>query len=128
MTFYDPVARVGGMAHCMLPLSRMEPEKARKNPSMFTDTGISALLQELMNLGAQRRRIVAKAAGAAAPLGPDTMFKIGERNYLVLRKVLWKNDILLAAEDVGGSHPRTLSLYMDTGRTTVKTAGNEQEL
>lgn len=128
VTLYDPVARVGGMAHCMLPLSRMEPEKAKKNPSMFTDTGVSALLQALMDLGAQRRRIIAKAAGGAAPLGPDSMFKIGERNYLVLRKVLWKNDILLAAEDVGGTHPRTLSLYMDTGRTTIKTAGSEVEL
>ncbi len=128
LTLYDPEARVGGLAHCMLPLSRAEPEKAKRNPAMFTDTGISGLLQSLLDLGATRRRIVAKVAGAAAPLGPDTMFKIGERNYFVLRKVLWKNEILIASEDVGGSHPRTLALYMDTGMTTIRTGNVEREL
>ena len=128
VTMYDPTARVGGMAHCMLPLSRMEPEKAKRNPGMFTDTGISLLLQALMDLGANRRRIVACVAGAAAPLGPDTMFKIGERNYFVLRKLLWKNEILIASEDVGGSHPRTLALYMNTGKTTVRTGNVEREM
>ena len=55
-------------------------------------------------------------------------FRIGERNMTMLRKVLWKNDLLLASEDAGGTDPRTMSLYISSGKTTVRTAGEEAEL
>lgn len=128
LALYDPVVRVGGMIHCMLPLSRIDPEKARANPYMFTDTGVPALIRAVLELGADRRRLVAKVAGAAAPLQDNGVFNIGERNYVVLRKVLWKNDILIAAEEVGGTKARTLYLFIDTGRTTIKSGGQEVEL
>lgn len=128
LALYDPEARVGGMIHCMLPLSRIDPEKAKKNPCMFTDTGVPKLLQAVLEMGATRRRLVAKVAGAAAPLNDNSVFKIGERNYVVLRKVLWKNDILIASEQVGGTVARTLFLHLDTGRTVVKSGGKETEL
>jgi chemotaxis protein CheD len=128
LTLYDPEIRVGGMIHCMLPLSRIDPEKAKKTPCMFTDTGVPKLLEALMKMGATRRRIIAKVAGAAAPLNDNSVFKIGERNYVVLRKVLWKNDILIASEQVGGTIARTLYLHLDTGRTLVKSGGKETEL
>ena len=32
LTLYDPIAGVGGMIHCMLPLSKIDPEKARIKP------------------------------------------------------------------------------------------------
>jgi chemotaxis protein CheD len=128
LSLYDPVAAVGGLVHCMLPLSRIDREKAARNPYMFTDTGATALIQSLLDAGGSRRRLIAKVAGGAAPLDDRGMFKIGERNYVVLRKVLWKNDILIAAESVGGTAPRTMYLYMDGGRTTVKSGGREEEL
>jgi chemotaxis protein CheD len=46
----------------------------------------------------------------------------------VLRKVLWKNDILVAGEDVGGNAPRTMYLHMDSGRTILKVSGEEKEI
>lgn len=128
LALYDPVARVGGMVHCMLPLSKLDEDKARTNPWMFTDTGVMGLLQAVFDLGAERKRLVAKIAGAALLLDEKKFFKIGERNYTVLRKVLWKNDILIAAEAVGGSVGRTLSLHMATGQTFIKSCGKEELL
>jgi chemotaxis protein CheD len=128
VSLYDPAARVGGMIHCMLPLSKIDPVKAQANPSMFTDVGVPNLIQAVFDLGADRRRIVAKVAGAASLLDDKGLFKIGERNHTVLRKVLWKNNIMVAAEDVGGSASRTMHLYMESGRTTIKSGGNEVEL
>lgn len=128
LSLYDPAAEVGGLIHCMLPLSKIDREKAKANPQMFVDTGVPDLLQNMFNLGAQRKRIIAKVAGCAQLLDEKKLFRIGERNYTVLRKVLWKNDILIAAEDIGGSIPRTMFLYMETGVTILKIRGQEVEL
>lgn len=128
VALYDPDAAVGGMIHCMLPLSRLDPEKAKKNPHMFTDTGVPSLIQSLLDRGGTRKRMIAKVAGAASPLNDNGMFKIGERNYTVLRKVLWKNEILIAAEDVGGTIARTMTLNILNGKTTIRSGGQEREL
>lgn len=128
LTLYDPVARVGGMIHCMLPMSKIDPVKAKTQPHMFTDTGVSLLLQSVFDLGAERRRLVAKVAGAASMLDEKGFFKIGERNYAVLRKVLWKNEILIAAEDVGGTMARTMHLNMGSGETLISSMGKETVL
>jgi len=97
-------------------------------PPMFVDTGVPALLQTLFDMCAERRLLVAKVAGCAQLLDEKKLFRIGERNHTVLRKILWKNDILIAAEDVGGAAPRTMSLHMDTGMTVLKIRGREVEL
>lgn len=128
LTLFDPEAQVGGMIHAMLPLSRIDPAKAGRNPQMFVDTGVPALLQALFDMGAQRKSLVAKVAGASCIMDADGVFDIGGRNHTVLRKILWKNNILLAAEDVGGSLPRTLFLHMDTGRTVLRKAGGDTEI
>jgi len=128
VSVYDPVAGVGGMVHCMLPLSKIDAQKAKDKPYMFTDTGVSALLQQVFELGATRQNLIVKVAGAASLLDQKGFFKIGERNYTVLRKVLWKNNLLIEAEDVKGSKSRTLTLYMNTGVTTIKSGGEEVEL
>ncbi|MHC4662724.1 MAG: chemotaxis protein CheD [Planctomycetota bacterium] len=128
LSLYDPVACVGGLIHCMLPLSKVDPEKARTRPCMFTDTGVSLLLQAIFNLGAKRNRLVAKLAGASTLLDEKGLFQIGKRNYAIMRKVLWKNNILIAAEDVGGARTRTMLLYMRDGRTTIRSGGREVDL
>lgn len=123
LTLYDPVARVGGLLHAMLPLSSLDPTRAAQNPALFTDTGVAALLEGLFALGARKRNLVACAAGAANQMDRQDLFRIGERNYVVLRKLLWKNEILLAAEDIGGTASRTLCLDMATGETLLRVFG-----
>ena len=124
LVLYDPEVMVGGIVHCMLPLSNANSE----NPLMFVDTGVNVLLREVFDHGARRKRLIAKVAGASGLLDEKGTFKIGERNYTVLRKVLWKNDIMIAAEDIGGTRARTLYLDIGTGRTVVRSCGRETEI
>lgn len=123
ISLFDPTANVGGMIHCMLPMSKIDLEKAKAKPAMFTDTGFVKLLQEVLSLGADKSRILVKVAGCGAPMDRNGRFKIGDRNYAVLRKLLWKNKMMIEAEDVGGTQPRTMRLFMDSGKTTISTNG-----
>jgi chemotaxis protein CheD len=128
LALFDRVAGVGGMIHCMLPLSKIDADKARVRPFMFVDSGVTQLLTTLFEMGAQRKNLVAKVAGAGSPLGKEETFRIGQRNYTILRKLLWKNSILIDAEDIGGSKARTMYLYMADGLVTVKSEGKEVPL
>lgn len=73
-------------------------------------------------------RLIIKVAGAGNMLDPNHRFNIGERNFTVLRKVLWKNNLMIANEDVGGTTPRTLYLEITTGRTLLRSKGQCLEL
>jgi chemotaxis protein CheD len=125
---YDPVQKIGGLLHAMLPLSKINPAKAEANPYMFVDTGVPALFKSLYELGGQKSRMIIKAAGCGNPLGKNEMFKIGERNYTVLKKLLWKNNILLKTEDIGGAVSRTVHFDIDTGRTVISSNGQKRNL
>lgn len=128
MTVYDPVAGIGGLLHVMMPLSNLNLPKAKSNPFMFVDTGVPAFMTALFDAGVDRRRMVVKVAGGANVHDGDDRFAIGKRNYTVLKKLLWKNNVLIEAEDTGGSHPRTMSLDIDTGVVTLSTAGTSMRL
>lgn len=128
LTLYDPTLRIGGLIHCMLPHSQTDKEKSSTNPCMFVDTGVAALLRSLFDRGVVRKNLIAKVAGGSNLLDDKEIFKIGERNYTMMRKILWKNDILIRAEDVGGSHPRTMSLQIADGKTFIRSVGADAEL
>lgn len=128
VTIYDPVAKVGGMIHCMLPLSKLDPQKARSFPCMFVDTGVPLLFNEAYRIGAQKSRIIVKIAGCSKILDEKGLFNIGERNYAVLRKLLWKNNILISAEDIGGIESRTMFLELGSGKVYIKTNNGRREL
>lgn len=128
LVVYDPVEKVGGLLHAMLPLSKINPDKAKANPYMFVDTGVPALFKALYEIGGQKSRMVIKAAGCGNPLGKNEMFKIGERNYTILKKLLWKNNILLKTEDVGGTASRTVHLDVATGQTIISSNGKKRNL
>ena len=125
---WDPSVRVGGMLHYMLPDSSLSPEKAKVSPAMFADTGIPALFRATYELGAVKKNIIVKVTGGSQLLDDNGVFNIGKRNYIMLRKVFWKNGILIEAEDVGGSISRTVRLDVGTGRCTIKSRGRETEL
>jgi len=128
VVIYDPVARVAGLLHCMLPLSKIDPLKAQAVPCMFVDTGIPLLFNEAYKKGAEKKRIIVKAAGCSSMLDEKGFFKIGERNFTILRKLLWKNNIVIDKDDIGGDYSRTVSISVATGRVIVKSDGREKEL
>ena len=119
LTAYDPVAKVGGLLHAMLPMSKTDPEKAQANPYIFVDTGIPKLFEEVCNVGGQKNRLLVRAAGCSRPEGENEMFKIGERNYSVLKKLLWKNSVLLESEDIGGTANRSINFNLSTGEISI---------
>jgi chemotaxis protein CheD len=128
LSVYDPKAAVGGLLHYMLPDSGIDPARSRANPYMFADTGIPKLLEQVCGQGASRRRLVAHAAGGASIMDPKAIFDIGKRNYLALRKILWKAGILLAGEAVGGANSRTVRLEIGSGRLWLQVGGGQKEL
>jgi len=125
---YDPAIQIGGMLHAMLPLSKINTDKAKANPYMFVDTGVPFLFKKLYTKGAKKERLIIKAAGCANPLGKEEMFKIGQRNYTLLKKLLWKNSLLIAAETVGGTLSRTVKFDLSTGEVLIKSKGKETKL
>lgn len=120
LTVYDPVSRVGGILHCLLPLSNQMPDRAKQEPYMFVDTGVPKFLNDFFAHGGDAKRMIVKAAGCGNMQDEKNHFNIGQRNLTVLRKILWKNNIVLAGEVVGGSNAKTLILRVSDGQTCVK--------
>ena len=120
IVFYDPVARVGGMAHILLP----SPALARSdgNPAKFPQTAVPRLLELMANAGASPRRITGRLAGGAsmfAALAAPGTIQMGERNVVASRQVLDGLGIPLVAEAVGGDYGRTVRLRVSTGTVEI---------
>ncbi len=128
VAIYDPEVKVGGLMHCMLPLSSVDPRKAEDKPYMFVDTGMMRFLKKLFDKGLTRANAVVKVTGCASILDSSNLFRIGERNHTVLRKILWKNGLMIKAEHVGGNLSRTVRLVMADGRCLLRAGGEESEL
>ncbi|MFN7994811.1 MAG: chemotaxis protein CheD [Bryobacteraceae bacterium] len=123
VAIHDPVAVVGGLLHFMLPESSLNPEKASQNPYIFADTGIPLLFRSAYGLGADKRRLLVRAAGGAQVMDEGGVFNIGKRNYLALRKILWKAGVMIHAEEVGGTTSRTVRLEVASGRFLIRGPG-----
>ena len=123
ITVYDPKVKVGGLLHFMLPDSSLDLNKAKETPAMFADTGIPLLFKSCYRLGAEKRRMIVKIAGGASILDNSDYFMIGQKNVTALRKIFWKNNVLIDGEDTGGDHNRTVSLDISTGKVVVKNSG-----
>ena len=130
ITLYDPATHVGALLHIMLPDSSIDPAKALQNPWMFLDTGFSRTLDECLAAGASRERLTLKVAGGACAHGnPDEdYFQIGKRNFVMLRKILWQQGLLIKAHDVGGSVSRTMCLELGSGEVQLRISGVTKNL
>lgn len=123
VTIYDPVARVGGLLHAVLPRTELDPERARVEPALFVESGLPALFRACYALGARKDRLVVRLAGAGAAAERRDHFEIGRRNLLMARQLFWKNSVLVRSQEVGGSGSRTLSLHLGSGEVRVRSSG-----
>lgn len=115
----DPVARVAGLLHVMLPDSSIESGDGRPL-TRFVDTGVPMLFREVYRLGAVKSRLLVRVAGGASANAEDG-FQIGKRNILALRRILWRNGVLVHGQDVGGvQQSRTMVVEVGTGRVLVR--------
>ena len=131
IAIHDPVAGVAGLLHAMLPSGAIDAEKAARTPAMFVDSGVPLLFRESYRLGARKERIVLRVVGGAHAGADESsdQFQIGKRNMLMLRKLLWKNGVVLHAHDTGGVQTsRTVFLDVGTGALTVRSHGRDSTL
>ncbi len=128
ITIYDPEVHVGALLHFQLPGSKNEPDKAKRNPFMYADTGIPMMFKEAYKLGAKKNRMVVKVAGGGKTTQGNDMFEIGRRNYIYMRKIFWKNNVIMSGEHIGNSYPIIMMLEIGTGKTYLKIKGEKMEL
>lgn len=117
---HDATARVGGLAHILLPSPGLSRRDA--NPAKFPQTAVPRLLELMSKAGASKRRVTGRLAGGAsmfASLAPLGTIQMGERNVVASRQVLNGLGIPLVSEAVGGDFGRTVRLYVDCGTVEV---------
>ena len=118
---YDPVAKVGGILHMMLPDSSISPDKAQVQPAMFADTGLPLFFRSLAGLKADRSRLRLFVTGGACVLASHDSFKIGERNTKATLDYLTLNRLSVRQTVTGGTTNRTVHLQISDGEMTLKT-------
>lgn len=117
---YDPVARIGGVVHVLLPKSPVKCDSEEK----YADTGTRKLVKEMLNHGVKKERLVAKLVGGAQ-MFPNlnlAIANIGRENSMIIRNTLRELMIRIVAEDLGGSRGRSAYFNTSDGHVTVRTA------
>ncbi|MBE5873895.1 MAG: chemotaxis protein CheD [Lachnospiraceae bacterium] len=124
----DPVTKIGGLAHIMLPDSTAI-RNSSQNIAKFADTGIVELVSQMEKLGASRARMEAKIAGGATMFQFNTnngTMMIGERNVEASVQKLAELNIPLLAQDTGANYGRTVTYYPETGEFHIRAVGKAQ--
>lgn len=120
----DPVTKIGGLAHIMLPDSTAI-QQASSIPK-FADTGVKELVRIIVAAGGNRARLVAKIAGGAqmfAFQNKNANIAVGDRNVEAVKKVLGELKIPILASDTGLNFGRTVEFYPETGDYIIKAVG-----
>ena len=120
VVLHDATAKVGGLAHVLLP----SPALSRKddNPAKFPQTAIPRLLELMSPLGASTRRVTARLAGGAsmfAALAAPGTVQMGDRNTVACRQVLIQHGVPIVGQATGGDYGRTVKLWVADGRVEV---------
>ncbi|MEW6423410.1 MAG: chemotaxis protein CheD [Bacillota bacterium] len=129
VTLYDPLTKIGGLLHLMLPDSTQFNNVTK--PAKFADLGIPLLVAELQKKGAATRRLQAKLVGGAqmfSGMDDSMVLNIGQRNVEKTRIVLAELGIKIFAEEVGGNKGRTMILDTTDGKVFVRMLGNVQKV
>ena len=127
VVLYDRAAKVGGVAHIVLPAAHGLVD----HPGKYADTAIPALIATIdQKLGAKiRARLIAKLVGGANMFQSDFSLpetaglNIGRRNQEAIEQILRDLTIPIMARDVGGTCGRRLTLDTTSGIVTIKVPG-----
>jgi chemotaxis protein CheD len=117
---FDPVAGVAAMLHFLLPEASINTERARHQPAAFADTGIPLLFRTAYQYGLDKKRTIVKIAGGAE-VGDvsSASLRIGRRNALAAKHLMWRSGVLITSQDVGGHVARTVHLSARDGRVQI---------
>jgi len=117
---WDPVERIGGMNHFMLP---GRPESSASPLGLSSRFGIYAmevLINEMVHLGADRRRLVAKVFGGARVLQGFGSLDVGALNSRFVLAFLKEEEIPVLAQDLLGACPRKVHFFPETGKVQLR--------
>ena len=123
LALVDAGARIAGLAHIMLP---GPGEAAGRPPATFADSGVAALLDRVVELGARRARLTAAIVGGAQMFSSTGELQVGARNEEAVRVALRDAHLPIAAAETGGSVGRTIRVYLDVARVTSRVAGGSE--
>lgn len=112
----DPLLRIGGMNHFMLP----DGSALDGAPARYGSHAMELLINDLLKRGASRRRLEAKVFGGANVLRGFTSNPVGSRNAAFINGYLEAEGIPVLASDLGGIHPRKIWFFPDTGRVMLQ--------
>lgn len=117
---YDPVLKIGGIVHALLPKAPHNCDSDEK----YADTGTKKLVKELMAKGATKERLLAKIVGGAQmfPSLSLSVSDIGRHNIDEAKRTLKDLGIKLVSEDVAGNRGRSAYLNTENGRVMIETA------
>jgi chemotaxis protein CheD len=90
---------------------------------MFADSGMNWLVKEVLSLGANKKRMRVRIAGAAQILNDSGLFDIGRRNHAAIRKVLFQHGLFIESEHIGGDKPRTMLMNIKDGELVIRSLG-----
>jgi chemotaxis receptor (MCP) glutamine deamidase CheD len=120
---YDPVARIGGMNHFMLP--ELSEYSSEGDLGRFGLHSMELLMGAMQRAGAHRARVVAKVFGGGHVLGTDpSELSVAARNVSFIERYVVEEKIPVVAQDLGGFLPRRVHFYTDTGKAMVKRLGS----
>lgn len=128
IVLYDSFKQIAGLAHIMLPDSKLTRQK-NFNEYKYADTAIKSLIKQMLALGARRSQLRAKLAGGAQMFQFESstdMMRIGPRNIDAVKKELQNHRIPIISEDLGGCQGRTIEFDPLTTKLKVRTV-NEGE-
>lgn len=129
VAIWDPVTKIGGLAHVMLP----DSTKVKNNINVykFADTGIEELVRLILEMGAGKSRLKAKIAGGAqmfAFQNKSDMVRVGDSNVIASKKKLEELGIPLVAEDTGENYGRTVVFYPENGDFYIRAIGKDEKV
>lgn len=123
----DPLTRVGGMNHILLPGENMTRESADLGyATRFGTFAMEELINGMLKLGAKKNRFEAKIFGGGNVIEAST--SIGDKNIKFVKDFLNSEKIEIKSEDVGGDHARRLHYFPDTGKAMVRKLRRKDDL
>ena len=108
----DPILRIGGINHYMLPLWNGEGLASPK----YGNIALEKLIERMLGMGSKKFNLKAKVFGGGEVIETTSpQFQIGERNIQIALKLLDEEQIPIVAKSVGGKQGRKLEFITQTG-------------
>jgi chemotaxis protein CheD len=125
---WDWKLKMGGLLHVMLPESSLDQARAASSPHVYADTGVPALLRKLCESGSSKKQLRWCLAGGASMMADSSLFEIGKRNQLAVKRVLWQLGVFIDQEDLGGKESRSVRLELETGKVDLRKGISKEQI